>query len=519
MNQQFSGAAAIRAAMMIMGSTYITYALGLLTSILVARSLGPEGFGRYTYVVWIVGVLIAVGNNGLTTSAIRFVSESLGQGSLDSARSVHGWLQRRQFACLAIVAVAFIVLMPFFIPAGWEGHLGGFMAIAVGASLAKATFLFDVSVAKGYGKFGVEAKSTIGMSIINIVAVLVLVFFDAPLMGYLVLFGAISTGYAISSTVMLRRAGVRASREPLDAGIKPRLHKHLLWTVILTLSHALADRSVETYLLNALIGSAAVGFFAIAASLTKGGMDLLASGLSTVLMPMMAHAFGVGGQARVNVIMASAIRYFMFIGLLMAGVGTLVAAPAVALMYGASYAEVVTPLRVMILVGGLTMTTAAFNSLLSTTDNQHLRVVFAVLSIGVTFAFAIFLIPRYGLLGAVASHAASTTLIFVLMAMGITRVMRLRLPWRELLLQIGCALAAALVALVPVVLAPGNVSMVAGAVIFALVFVLSTALSKAWRASDIGHIVAFLERYPRVHERLGGPLTRWALRLPVDTTP
>ena len=97
--------------------------------------------------------------------------------------------------------------------------------------------------------------------------------------------------------------------------------------------------------------------------------------------------------------------------------------------------------------------------------------------------------------------------------------MRLRLPWRELLLQIGCALFAAVVALVPVLLAPGNVSLIAGSLIFALVFVASTAVFKAWRASDIGHVVSFLERYPRVHERFGGPLTRWALRLPVDTTP
>src|SRR5690606_31590858 len=58
MGQQFSGAAAIRAAAMIMGSTYVTYAVGLLVSIIVARSLGPEDFGRYSYVVWVAGILL-----------------------------------------------------------------------------------------------------------------------------------------------------------------------------------------------------------------------------------------------------------------------------------------------------------------------------------------------------------------------------------------------------------------------------------------------------------------------------
>src|SRR5690606_17414992 len=79
MGQQFSGAAAIRAAMMIMGSTYVTYAVGLLVSIIVARSLGPEDFGRYSYVVWVAGILLALGNNGLSTTAIRFMSDLLGR--------------------------------------------------------------------------------------------------------------------------------------------------------------------------------------------------------------------------------------------------------------------------------------------------------------------------------------------------------------------------------------------------------------------------------------------------------
>ena len=75
MNQPFGRGAAIRAALQMTGSTYVIYATGLLVSALIARSVGPADFGRYSYLVWLAGVLIMVGNNGLTTSAIRFVSE------------------------------------------------------------------------------------------------------------------------------------------------------------------------------------------------------------------------------------------------------------------------------------------------------------------------------------------------------------------------------------------------------------------------------------------------------------
>ena len=175
MSQQFSGAAAIRAAVMIMGSTYVTYAVGLLVSIVIARHLGPDDFGRYAYVVWLAGILLAIANNGLTSTSIRFVSESLGRKSPDAARRVHGWLLRRQVACMVLVALGFIVAARWLAPDGWEGPLAWFVLVALAAGLSKAVYIFDASIAKGYGRFDVEARATVAMSFLNLVLVLVLV--------------------------------------------------------------------------------------------------------------------------------------------------------------------------------------------------------------------------------------------------------------------------------------------------------------------------------------------------------
>lgn len=513
MNQQFSGAAAIRAAAMIMGSTYVTYGVGLLVSILVARHLGPADFGRYSYVIWMAGILVALGNNGITTTAIRFVSESLGRRSPDAARSVHGWLLRRQLACLALVAVVFVLASGHLAPDGWEGSLLAFAAIALVAGVAKAVYIFDASVAKGYGRFDVEARATVSMSFANIGAVALLVYFDAPLIGYLLSFMLVSVGYGVMSTWMLRRGGMVASAQPLDAALQSRVRSHLLWTVLLVLAYTFSNKSIETYLLNATVGPAEVGFFTIAAALSRGGVDLLTSGLMTVMMPIMAHAFGEGGLDRVNAIMANSLRYCFFLGLLLVGVGLLLSRPGVWLMYGERYAEVVLPLRVMILVGGLTLGEAAFNALLSTTDNQRLRVVFSVLSLGFAVAFAFALVPRYGLPGAVASYACSRLLVYALLAVGITRMLRFRVPVREMLRLLGCALLAGAVAAAMVVAVPGLWTEICAGVVFAVLFTAGTIVFNAWRSSDVAHLLEFLERYPAVHRRMSGALGRWALKL------
>lgn len=498
---------------MVMGSIYVTYAIGLLISIMVARSLGPDDFGRYSYVIWMAGILISFSNNALTLTVIRFVSESLGRRSPESARSVHGRLLRAQWACLTLSGLLFVGLSPFFAPDGWEGHLSGFVAVALLAGLAKALYLFDASVAKGYGRFDVEARTTVAMSFVSLVLVLVLLYHDAPLMGYLVAFTIVSIGHPIMTARMLRKGGLIPSRAPLDPELSLRMRRHFSWTLLLVLAYTLSNKSIETYLLNATVGPAEVGFFAIAAALSRGGIDLLSSGLMTVLMPIMAHAFGEGGVDRANAIMASALRYCFFLGLLLIGVGMLASEAAVALMYGEQYSAVVMPLRVMILVGGLILGESAFNALLSTTDNQRLRVVFSCMSIIVAVVFAFLLVPRYGLVGAVASYAISQLLVFVAMAIGITKMMHLKLEWAELFRLLVAAILAGALAMSLVLAVPGMWTELAASVVFALAFVAGTIFLRAWRSADVAHVVDFLARYPFLHDRLAGALGRWSTRL------
>ena len=59
---------------------YTEYVLGMLTSIIIARHLGPDGFGAYSLVIWLVAVGVATTNSGTASAAIKFVAELRGSG-------------------------------------------------------------------------------------------------------------------------------------------------------------------------------------------------------------------------------------------------------------------------------------------------------------------------------------------------------------------------------------------------------------------------------------------------------
>lgn len=506
----FGRAAALRGALMITGSTYFVYGSGLLASALIARAIGPDDFGRYAYIVWLAGLLGTIANNGLTTCGIRFVSECIGRGAPDDAARVHGWLLRQQVAWIVGVAVVYVLLLPWATRDGWQSqHLAAFTAIALVAMAGKSAWIFLISIGKGYGRFDIEAWSTIWVSLLNLGAVGVLLLLDAPLMAYLALFAVAGVGHFIAGLAMLRGRTLALRFDRPDPLLRARLRTHLVWTMVLTLTSAFGNKSVETWMLNREVGPAEVGFFAIAAALTRGGIDLLSSGLSTVLMPTMAHAYGANGVARLGEVLADAARLFMFFGLLLAGVGTFWAEPAILLLYGSEFQPAVMVLVVMVVVGGLTLPEGAFGAALSTTDNQRLRAILAGASIVYTLVLCILLIPSYGLVGAVVAHAISRVLVYGSMVVGLSRTLGLRLPLGALARQCLAAAIAAAPSAALVHLVGGGWIGIAGGLLFAAAFVAASVLLGAWRESDVATVSELVARFPRL-ARVAGP---WLDRL------
>jgi O-antigen/teichoic acid export membrane protein len=511
MSNQFGAKAMLRSALLMTGSTYVAYAAGLVASMLVARVLGPADFGRYAYLIWLSGVLVMLMNHGLTTSAIRFVSESLGRGDHAGAQALHRWLQKRQGWSIFAVGTVFLAGLPILKPAGWEGHLAYFALVALSASATKAWYLFSISVAKGHGRFGVEASSVSALSLVNLIGAGVLAWVGVPLEGFMLLFLLVSIAHPVMATIQLRRADIRKGSRDCEETLLQRVRPHLFWTMVGTFVFAFSNKSVETFLLNKLAGPEAVGFFTIAATLTRGGVELLSTGLTTVLMPMMANAFGAGGRDRVNRIAGDAVRYFHFLGLLLTGVGFFWAAPVIALMYGDKYAPTAFALQMMVIIRGFTLSHAAFGALLSITDNQRLRAAESIFAVAVSAAAALWLVPRYGLTGAIFAHMLSTAAVFLFSFACVRIVLKVPLPYGDAMRMTAAALSAAAVSMGALIVTdtPSSLHQILVGVLYVLTYLACTLVFKVWNQYDLAMLGNLGNRIP-AFKRLAFLLIPWA---------
>lgn len=498
----------MRAAAAMTFSTYVTVVLGLVVSTILARSLGPDDYGRYAYLLWLVGLLVTIGNHGFPMAATRHISEFKGAAHDGDAASLYSWLKKWQWVSLAATAAVFAGCMPFFEPIGWSGQRLLFTGLCILCFVPKAFFFFHTSVAKGHGAFWIEASGNMVMSVLYTLGVAALAWAHASLIANLWWFAAVSVAHMVAMAVMLKRSEIRGSATPLAPDVRSRVQLHLRWTSLQVFVAALSNRTVETYLLGRLIGPAEVGYFAIATNLVRGGIELVSSSLTTILMPSLAHARGAGGQAQVNVILQDTLRYFAFLGGLTAGMGWLLAEPGVSLLYGHRYGTVAHAVQVMSVISGFFLIETPFISVLATLDDHRFKTGLSVLYFALSAAFAILLVPSHGIMGAIAANGLTRMTTFLLCAVWVQRRQALSIPWADGLRALvsvagSMALASGLNHLV------GGIAIqwVSGGV-YAIALTCLTLLTGLWKPKDIELLLKITQRVPALSRVLAPVLAR-----------
>jgi len=277
------------------------------------------------------------------------------------------------------------------------------------------------------------------------------------------------------------------------------------------LSTILGGRSLETFLLNESWGPAQVGFFTLAITLARSGGEMLSVGLTTVLMPAMSRGYGTQGMAGVQPVFATASRHFSFIGLLISGAGAFLAAPVVLLLYGSEFAAVVPALAVLQVVFGVSLVEAAMGAVVTTTGRQSARAKVSYISLVVSLGAAWLLVPRFGVMGAVASVAAWKLTWLLGIALHLRKIDGIAFPWRIVARQLAASAIAAIVA-AACLLSVSGVSghLLAGAAYSAVLLAASIGL-RAWETSDVDALLTLVRQRNRLLGRLEHPLM-WVRR-------
>lgn len=465
-------------------SSVVESSIGLVIGVLIARTLGPEEYGYYAFAIWLCGWLVTASNHALTTTSIKFIAEARGQADAALAAALAHRIQRIQTASTALVLGGFVAVMLVDVPNEWRGTVVWIVPCLLVAVWARAGFWMRGAVGEGYERFEPINLGVLVSAAVQLVLVSAWALHGGGMLGFLAIFAAGGVSMNLTIRWLNRRCGVVARAGEIPASVGQRLNRHLWLTGVLVLLSLGTNRTVETVLLKAFDTSASLGYLAIAASLTKGVVELLSSGMATVLLPIMARAYGQSGKAGLQRIVPESIRYYWFLGLTVAGIGVVASEGAVVVLYGQDFADAARAVMWMLVIAGLSTWQAALNALQISADQQAARVKVTVWSLAVNLAAGLALIPRFGLDGAVASIAITRAFVAVASWWYARRAVSFRMPIDAMArLALACALGIVAGQFAGRIAAPA-VGFVLAAVAFIVVYAAATVMMRCWTPKD-----------------------------------
>jgi O-antigen/teichoic acid export membrane protein len=396
-----------------------TIAAAAITSVIIARKLGPHGTGVFALIGSFVDVIVMVVGLGLAQGITYTVSH--GQWSVRTALR-HSLLAATVLGAIGVgLGVIVFELIGGTILRGATRQMTDVALIAVPTALAGSFWAVIVLAA---GRYNTYSAFTFAQAAANCVGIGVLVIAFG-------LIGAVS-GYAAAYLLVAVVTGVWVWRRADDlqrsadastghaaepAGLRTGVHFGLKTWAGNLLQYV--NYRLDLFLVSAFATSADVGVYSVAVSLTALGW-ILPDALHTVLFPRTASiasaAAGAAGRKEAEDAIMRASRHSILLVLPTALVLVVLLVVVVPILYGSKFAQTVT-LGLLLLPGVLALGWAKILSAATTgLGFPEYALWTAAIVAPITVVLYLALVPPLGATGAALSSTASYLLTTVFSA-------------------------------------------------------------------------------------------------------
>jgi O-antigen/teichoic acid export membrane protein len=403
----------------------ITAVVTLVTSIAIARTLGPSKMGYIIYVAWIASVVSSLGGMGIPATTQKYMAEFLGMGDRGTARHIYFRTLQLQ---IALATLATTCLLFWVLRDASEGY-------RLASALVVLSFWPSmVNSISAQANVATEQLSTnLPASVIS-----VFVFFLSIMATVIFKWGVVGVGasmfvmravdFLIRLFPTLRRILSWETAHVHPPGLRERMIA-FSWQSVASMIVAMVvwDRS-ELFLLKHLCADIRqVAFYSVAFSMAE--RLLLSAGVFASATAATVFAQHGRDKSRLPALTASTFRYLALTSIPLHLISTALAVPALLFLYGNQYKGA----AMVVALAPLLCLSKAFSgpvqSLLQSFERQGYVIAATVLAGIVDIGVAWYLIPAHGAVGAcIGSGVAQITAVGMMWAVGI-HLYRIELPW------------------------------------------------------------------------------------------
>ena len=388
-------------------------AISFVITVVLARLLGPSGFGSYSYGIALATLLTVIVQLGLPTLAVREASRYL---TLERLADLRGLLTRSTKIVLAasVLAVGIAALIVSLVANGADvaSRSTLYLALALIPCIAMNNVGGAALRALGRPVQGQLAEQLLrpGLMLVFLVASLLIVGSQSPAPGQVMALHVLAAliSMVVGVTLLLRSLPAGIHTVQADYSDWPKWRSSLFALSLLAGLQVLNSQT-DILMLGIFVDAGDVGIYRVAhqgASLVN--IILFATGL--VVEPTIAKLYANNEKARLQAVMRFTGRAAFALSFLATLVVVLFGEPLLRVVFGSEYLPSYLPL-VILCMGQVGLAFAGWAVLLlNMTGHEKITTKFTAIAAVANVIANLLLIPRFGIYGAAVATASTVFL-------------------------------------------------------------------------------------------------------------
>jgi O-antigen/teichoic acid export membrane protein len=410
--------------------TVFNLAATFIVGVFLARYLGPEQYGLYSFIIWFLTLATLVVNLGIGEMIRRFVAEAIGQNNI---QAIKGFVKLSfSIRVLALIVISLLILFL----SGNLARLFGrpddsiYFVLVIGLLVTSVAVGTLDGIFLGYQKYEYSALVALILNVLRTLSIIVLgaLGFGVTtiLYAYMVTWGI---GFIIEIFLVNKILPIREiMKSPgLDTVRRNSAIKYSLAALgILGVDYVLWQNA-EIFFLKMYYPVEEVGFYTIAQRIPSMVIALVPFVLGTVLMPAISEQFGKGDMEKIRQIYKTSSRYLMILSFPIAAAGIALARPLITVLFGDEYSSAIILMQIIFIPFAMRGLTHAVSSVIYGIKEPVFLLRMGVVLVCISLGLNLWLIPKYGTMGAVIGTSIPRLIALPLYIRFVSR--KIQVPW------------------------------------------------------------------------------------------
>lgn len=400
----------------------------ICVSAIMARTLGPQNMGVYSYAMWIVGTLGILANIGLPAALTKYVAEFMGSGDTASAVRIGKRLLLTQL--IVGMGVAALTACLWFFKTPYRSII----VLAAVMILLQALQQGLLAALAGIQRFDRIAWISLYAAVAQVASVGIAALLHAGVMGMLwatlagLALGTWLSYHAVDKLLLTLPAAATLSG-PETQDIFRRIRKFSITISYILLLDTIVWQRSEVLFLKWYSTLPQIAFYTLAFSIATK-LSEVSGTFSSTLLPLYSESFGRNGLRDIGQVYVRALKYLQMVMVFPCMLAAAICKPLVELLYGSSYGAVVLPLQLLLVSLAITSIGVVGSPLLVGTEKQSFIAKYGTFVAVLNLVMDLILIPQHGALGAAIANCTAQIVGVLGGTIYVIRYARTKFPWR-----------------------------------------------------------------------------------------